>query len=307
MANVVGMRTVKDDFPDTATLHAVLSQAVRAPSIHNSQPWRWRVGDACLHLFADSEHQLPGADPHGRERVLSCGAALHHCVVALAAQGWRAQVRRFPDSANPDHLATVKLLRAPTTRSDIALAAAISERRTDRRGYGDRPVPATTVAAITVRLSHLGVTVRQVRSVARLQRIITQAARHHSTDWGYLAELQAWQRSSSAVAVSEDADELTDSAVVLAIGTANDRRLGWLYAGEATSLVLLRATVAGLASCPLSEPLEIDETRDAVQREVFADRASPQMLLRIGWPHPDADPPPRTPRRPLRDVADGLD
>jgi hypothetical protein len=108
------------------------------------------------------------------------------------------------------------------------------------------------------------------------------------------------------LASRDDAAEVADPSVVLALGTANDRMLAWLRAGEATSVVLLRATMAGLAACPLTEPLEIDETRDAVQREVFADRASPQMLLRIGWPHPDADPLPLTARRPIRDAIENI-
>ena len=94
---------------------------------------------------------------------------------------------------------------------------------------------------------------------------------------------------------------------MLALGTANDRRLARLRAGEATSLVVLRATTSGLATCPLTEPLEITETRDAVQREVFADQASPQMLLCIGWAPDDAEPLPLTPRRPMQEVVARLD
>src|SRR5271169_5725496 len=80
-----------------------------------------------------------------------------------------------------------------------------------------------------------------------------------------------------------------------------------LRAGEATSLVLLTATALGLASCPVTEPLEIPETRDAVQTDVFGDSGFPQMLLRIGWAPVNADPLPRTPRRPVEEVVEWLD
>ena len=66
-------------------------------------------------------------------------------------------------------------------------------------------------------------------------------------------------------------------------GTKDDSTLARLRAGEATSLVLLSATALGLASCPVTEPLEIVETRDAVQVEVFGISGFPQMLLRVGW------------------------
>ncbi len=240
----------------------------------------------------------------------------------------------FPQSRHPDHLAVLELFRAPTTDWDIALSAAAQQRRTDRRRYSDRSVRATTIAAIWARLSHLGVTVREVRSQPRLQRIVTQSVRQHAADHGYLTELNTWSGrhasptgvparntprddpaaavpgrafASGVLAAPDDAETAEDHTVVLALGTANDRTLARLRAGEATSLMLLRATMSGLASCPLTGPLEIAETRDAVQCEVFADQASPQMLLRIGWAPRDAEPLPLTPRRPIQEIVEYLD
>jgi nitroreductase len=92
--------------------------------------------------------------------------------------------------------------------------------------------------------------------------------------------------------------------VVLALGTKEDTRLAQLRAGEATSLVLLTATALGLASCPVTEPLEISETREAVRSDVFGVSGYPQMLLRVGWAPVNADPLPATPRRPFEEVVE---
>jgi nitroreductase len=75
-------------------------------------------------------------------------------------------------------------------------------------------------------------------------------------------------------------------------------------AGEATSLVLLSATAMGLASCTVTEPLEIPKTREAVRADVFGTSGHPQMLVRVGWAPVNADPLPSTPRRPLPEVAE---
>lgn len=96
-------------FPDARDIEAVLTLATRAPSIDNTQPWRWRVDRTSLHLYTDPGMQLPSTDPDGRDLILSCGAALHHCVVALAAMGWRADVHRLPDPADPGHLAAIEV------------------------------------------------------------------------------------------------------------------------------------------------------------------------------------------------------
>src|SRR6478736_8085935 len=117
-------------FPDDETMRAALALAVRAPSIHNSQPWLWRVGEHTVHLYADAGRHLPHTDPACRELILSCGVALQHFTVALAALGWQAQVHRLPNRADPDHLASIELIACAGSEQDIALAAAIPRRRT---------------------------------------------------------------------------------------------------------------------------------------------------------------------------------
>jgi nitroreductase len=41
------------DLPADQLLEKALLLACRASSLHNSQPWRWVVEDAVVHLFAD--------------------------------------------------------------------------------------------------------------------------------------------------------------------------------------------------------------------------------------------------------------
>ena len=83
--------------------------AGRAPSVHNTQPWRWRVLPDRMELHADRSRQLGVSDPDGRLLMISCGAALHHARVALAAEGWRPVVTRHPRPGDPNLLAQVEL------------------------------------------------------------------------------------------------------------------------------------------------------------------------------------------------------
>ena len=108
--------------------------------------------------------------------------------------------------------------------------------------------------------------------------------------------------NSTRLGTRSGATAAEDNAVVLALGTDDDDRMARLRAGEATSLVLLSATALGLASCPVTEPLEITETRDEVRAAVFGDTGFPQMMLRVGWAPINADPLPSSPRRPLTEI-----
>lgn len=319
-------------FPDASTVRTVLALASRAPSVHNTQPWRWLVGAESLHLYADMDLQLPNTDPDGRDLMLSCGAALNHCVVALAAVGWHAKVNRLPNPADPNHLAAIQLSRYTADPVDIALAAAIPRRRTDRRYYSSWPVPVADIAMMAARAARMGVTLCQVEDTDKLHKIVAQSVWDHMTH-DYLAELTAWSgRYASAAGVParstpksdpkakmpsryfagpkldmpSGASPAQDNAVVLALGTRDDDRLAQLRAGEATSVVLLTATSTGLASCPVTEPLEIAETRAAVRAEIFGGGNHPQMLLRVGWAPINADPLPATPRRELADFVEWM-
>jgi hypothetical protein len=321
-------------FPDLETLQSALSLAVRAPSVHNSQPWRWRVGEHSLHLYANPDLHLPHTDPDTRDLMLSCGAALNHCVVALAALGWQSKIHRLPNPAEPHHLAAIELHRYPANEVDITLAAAIPRRRTDRRHYSSWPVPQGDIAVMGARAARAGVTLRRVDELGGLKKLVSQAAMRHATDRDYLAELATWSGRYGATAgvparstpesdptatipgrafagaVLTQAPEVAsadDNAVVVALGTVDDDDISRLRAGEVTSLVLLTATALGLASCPITEPLEIPETRATVRADVFGGDEFPQMLLRIGWAPVNADPLSSTPRRSLSEVIVRLD
>ncbi len=84
------------------TLRRIVELSTRAPSVHNTQPWRWHGSATGLELYADRTRQLAAADPDGRNLVISCGTALHHAQVAADALGWAVRVRRLPDPGRPD-------------------------------------------------------------------------------------------------------------------------------------------------------------------------------------------------------------
>jgi nitroreductase len=321
-------------FPDVDTVCAALTLANRAPSVHNSQPWHWRVGPRSLHLYAQSSLSLPRTDPDGRELMVSCGAALHHCTIAFAALGWRAVIHRFPDPAQPEHLASLELRRERALEVDIALAAAIPCRRTDRRYYSAWPVALGDIALMGARAARLGVTMRRLETTTEFRALLAQAVWTHVTDDEYLGELMAWSGrhasevgvparntpesdpaaavpgrlfARTALAQPEGVTAAGDNGIVLALGTADDDYSARLRAGEATSAVLLTATAKGLASCPVSEVLEVAETRNGLRRSAFCDGQVPQMLIRVGWAPLNADPLRPSPRRPLAETVSRLD
>lgn len=303
---------------------------MRAPSVYNSQPWRWRVDPVAeIDLFADRDRHLITIDPDGRDLLLSCGAALEHLVVALAGLGWSARVDRFPDPEDSDHLARVR----PTDRTPspelTKLAPSISLRRTDRRRFSPEHLDPHLLDILVAHAHSRGADLHVVSGDTARTRLIETIARSASLQRqqaGYGAELARWTgRYSAAVdgieasTVASGVDlpgdvpmrrftrgrlsqpthsfEHSDASTLMVLSARSDDRLGTLRAGEATGAVLLAATEMGLATTPLSQPIEVASTRDWVIEHLVGGGVFPQLVIRVGWADEHAPALPPTPRR----------
>jgi nitroreductase len=315
---------------ETATyLHQAAETAVAAPSIFNTQPWHWQVAPTTLRLWAQRERQLLIADPEGRMLTVSCGVALHHARVALAAAGHAAVVERLPDPGDTDLLAEITLGGSHArSASEIQMSEAIPHRRTDRRAFGGDPVPGEVATELTEAAESQGAHLHLVHrdQIVSLARAAMHADALQLGDPAYRKELIRWtsrpagsgdgvpvatavRRAPRVVPVRDfapyggpvmSAGEHTDrSALYALIFTDEDNPMAWLRAGEALSAVLLTATAAGLATAPISDVTELAVTREQLRR-MLSGIGYPQLAVRIGHAPPGA--PPFVPRRAPNEV-----
>jgi nitroreductase len=320
-----------DEHVDEQTVRSALALASRAPSVHNSQPWLWHYDDRTVQLLVDPHRWLPATDTIGRDMVVSCGAALHHLRVALAAAGIAASVRRMPDPKAPGLLATAVLRAQPASDADLRAAAMITRRRTDRRRYGDWPVPLAFLEELAAHAAAEGVVARPVDEAggrAAVVEAIRAAGQEQLYTDRFTTETSLWTARvagddgipaanllidpvgtgdglarpfPSGTIVQEPGH---DGAVLMVLGTASDDGLSQLRAGEALSSMLLHATDLGLATCPLTQPLEVPSTYRALRDDLFGGRIAPQAILRVGWAPQEPLPP--TPRRAIGDVVERI-
>jgi len=125
---------------DAAFIRDAVRLACRAPSLHNSQPWRLEVERDTVSVFADPDRVVRATDRSGREALIACGALIDHFRVAMAAAGFKANVVRFPNPDNLLHVASVDF--APmefVTDGHRQRANAILLRRTDRLPFATPP------------------------------------------------------------------------------------------------------------------------------------------------------------------------
>ncbi|MDW5325949.1 Acg family FMN-binding oxidoreductase [Plantactinospora sp. KLBMP9567] len=314
-----------------AAFGAAAAYALLAPSVFNTQPWRWRIGPgAVLTLRADRSRQVHSVDASRRLLLVSCGAALHHARLALAAAGYRTEVVRSPDGADPDVLARITV----TGRQDVdpersRQYAAGQRRRTDRRAFGDRSVAEPTLRRLREVVEAEGAHLHLVRDdqMPMLAVATANAAAVELEDPAYRAELRRWTNrppesrdgvpAASAVRPGLRRVPIREHALGgtpgLEVGDGMDRGAAYailfgtgdapadlLTGGEALSALLLTAVAEGLATAPLSDPIELDWPR-WLMRNLLADIGEPYVVVRLGFA---ADPTPLPPvlRREPADV-----
>jgi nitroreductase len=314
---------------DEADLRRAAAAAIRAPSLHNSQPWRFRLRDGAIEVLADPARQLAIADSTGWAVRIAGGAATFNARLALAATGTPAETTLRPDRAEPELLARLTAgPRRPPSYAETDLVAAIGRRHSNRRPFWPDPVgPEARQRLIEAARAESGwlellVGMTALSGFAEIARGSDRVLRR---DPRYQAEMSTWTHADGAsdgvsvlagAPVGEPQDLLPQRAfadrrrapgrdfepepLVAILGAAGDRPVDQLVAGQALQRVLLTVTDAGLACSIISQPIEVPAAREQLRRSLGRS-GLPQMALRIGYGQPGT--PGR--RRPVADVLTG--
>ncbi|OLR94479.1 hypothetical protein [Actinokineospora bangkokensis] len=306
------------DGPDLESLRLVVRLACRAPSARNSQPWSWgRAPDGDLLLRADGSRWRSESGLDRVNLLISCGFALHHAVVALAAFGWATTVHRFPDARDP--WLSARLRARATAPRPIPLVEAVSiiRRRSDRRAYAPVPVTGHVLDELRHRARQAGAVVEVVAAEPRaaLHHLVVEsdtgptrgagaarsALRPLNTGSGLHAMAKrTWEDPGSGTAwVADRGRASLDGGSLLVLGAEQDDDESQLRVGEAGSAVLLAATGVRLASCALTDPLRVQGVPELLRTQVLRCTATPRLVLRVGWPPAGSASPARTSRRDL--------
>jgi nitroreductase len=326
----VGRRLAEPASPLSKEDTAVVAEAARwAPSVHNTQPWRFRARPRGLEIHENLDRALPVVDPYGRDRLISCGAAAYNASLAIGHLGWAPQLAICPDRDRPGLVATVdRGPRLAPDRTRERLYEAIPVRRSHRRVFLPTPVDAARLDRLRAAAADHDTWLRVVgpRRRARLARLLFDGAVAQSANRAFREEISRWLRDTAGgsdgvpiaslgtapypvdglitrdLAIRFEAREWVHQelgrSTVAVLFSHRDERTDWVRSGVALQHLLLVATVDGLVASFADQPIQQTRLRPQLA-ELLDEPGYPQAILRIGEPMVSVPP---TPRRPLADL-----
>jgi Nitroreductase family len=298
----------------------VVAKAVWAPSVNNTQPWRFTAdGGPQVSLHADPDRRLTVADPDGREMMISCGAALFNIRLALRSLGYLPEIRVLPEPAQPTLVARVSWRPgAAADEWERRLSRHVLTRRSHRGAFDPEPLPPDTLAGLRAAAAREGSALRIVADDGRraaLAAAVQNAEHQLRHDGERLRELARWTPAPGracrdgvpatsyparaehtqpyfpgrdfargrgwGVPQPSPATSHRAAGVAGLLTTAADRPVDWVNAGQALQRILLTASACGAAVALHSQPFELPLLREFVRTQL-SDGAYPHLVLRIG-------------------------
>ncbi|MEU4602678.1 hypothetical protein AB0F43_06840 [Kribbella sp. NPDC023972] len=290
----------------------LLAAAGQAPSMHNTQPWRFDINGRVIDVLIDVGRTLPVEDPAGRLTRIGVGAAAFNLRVAAAMLGHDTTLAIDPDPAVPDVVVRIFLAARKVPVAGLSsLYGELGRRYTYRGPMVDRPISARMLQRLTEAAKADGADLRWLdgEQHARLGSITRTADDRDIHEEDRLHERLRWiggdreadgvpddvlgplpvrgaavrDLSAGLERLGRDQVAFESTPIIAVLGTADDDEPAWVRAGLALQRVLLTATSYDLAASFLNQAVEYPDLRDQV-RTLIGHDIWPQMIVRLGYP-----------------------
>ena len=127
---------------DRQLLEKILTIAVQAPSGDNSQPWRFTYDGEALTIHVQPEMDHAILNVHNGGTLIALGALLHNLEIAAGSNGYKVCERDSTETT------VTVVFQTTDTLIESTILQACLDRHTNRKTYGQKPLPAEVVAEI---------------------------------------------------------------------------------------------------------------------------------------------------------------
>lgn len=312
-ASVAATRAALRQAADTRDF---IRYATLAANGHNTQPWRFRIGEDRIEILPDFSRRTPVVDPDDHHLFASLGCAAENLALAAGAKGRPGEVRFEPANEG-----SVEFAFGGGSEIGSALFDAIPKRQSTRADYDGKPVSASDLQTLAAAAAVPGVDLVLITDRARidlLRDLVVAGNSAQMADSAFVQELKMWLRFSPRQAIETgdglfsassgnptlpawlgpsvfdwvfkaDAEndkyarQLASSAGVAVFVSQKDDREHWVLAGRACQRFALQATALGLKHAFVNQPVEIAKLRPELASLVGLPGRRPDLVMRFGY------------------------
>lgn len=307
----------------------LVRQATLAASSHNTQCWKFALGDSQIAIAPDFARRCPVVDPDDHHLFVSLGCAAENLVQAALAHGLRGEA-----AFDPQH-DVLRIALQPTRARRSPLFAAIPARQCTRADYDGRPLAGDELRQLEQAAGD-GVQLLLLTAKAAMEAVlelVVEGNRAQLNDPAFMRELRSWIRFNPGDALrhgdglsaacsgnpslpawlgrlvlpwvlrpraenDKTARQLRSAAgIAVVVGAAADKA-GWIAVGRAYERFALQATALGIRHAHLNQPVEVASLRPRLAGLLGIAGRRPDLVLRFGR----GPTLPRSPRRPVAAV-----
>ena len=314
-----------------ADFEFLVAQAVKAPSGHNTQPWKFRQNESAVEIYPDFDRRLPVVDPDDRELFVSLGCAVENLCLAAQTKGYKSAV-----SVGDKGVITVSLAEEAGVKPS-PLFNQIDARQTNRSVYSGEEIALDALKRLQAIRSEDGVSVhyyaRQTKQFNDIEQYVFQGNTNQMQNEAFKAELKSWMRFNKkhqdqtldglsyavfgapnvprwmaepimSMAINAktqnkaDREKIASASHLVLFTTRENSWREWVDLGRTLQRFLLTATELGIAHAYLNQPNEQPEIAAEMAKTLDLDGEYPTVLLRIGYGEQQA----YSKRRAVKDV-----
>lgn len=312
-AAVATMRSPLTDRPELADL---IRYATLAPNGHNTQPWRFRLGEGRIDILPDLSRRTPIVDPDDHHLFVSLGGAAENLALAGAARGRPGEV-----TFEPANVGGLVFAHSQGPSAGSALFEAIPRRQSTRADYDGRSVSAADLTTLAAAARIPGVDLILITDrpqIDRVRDLVVQGNTAQLADPAFVRELKAWIRFNPGQAIATgdglfsvssgnpalptwlgstlfdstfkagaENDKYTrqiasSAGVAVFVGEREDKD-HWTRVGRSSQRFALQATALGLKHAYINQPVEVAALRPELASLVGMAGRRPDLVMRFGY------------------------
>ena len=293
--------------------------AIKAPSGHNTQPWKFENIDTGIIIHPDFKRALPVVDAENYELYISLGCALENLLIAAKQKGYNCQVK-YPSNTTESIVIDITKDNSGKYTYDV-LFNEITKRQVTKSKYNDKTLSDEVLQKLTSCFNFEGVSLCILNGKKNYETIIPLIIEANNSQFNnkdFLNELVHWIRFSkneaekkkdgiwsatmgmpglgrflgglvmkNFVNAKSEEKRLVDllnhtQGLAIFISDTNNAE-AWVKTGQAFQRFGLTATHLGISHAHLNMPCEEFSVRQKLAKVLGLENKHPLLLIRYGY------------------------